>query len=109
MGFSNVESFMSQQLKVIKELEALIARNEKETAADHGVSSNDIEALKTHVKGLRAICDTATAMAKYYTIKDKPADKKPEKPKAKMKPIPLETDDDTNEDDNDNDDFDFLD
>jgi|GEM_PF-3191168 len=65
MDFNHIINFMSQQLKALKEIEDLLAHNEKQ-APTHSIKPEDIEALKFYVATMKLAATTAEALAKHY-------------------------------------------
>jgi hypothetical protein len=67
MDFSNVTRFMDQQLKALKEIEDLLAHNEKQVQT-HNIRPEDIEALKDYVATMKLAASTAKKLAEHYKL-----------------------------------------
>lgn len=70
MDFNNIMNLMGQQAKVLKELEDLIAHDEKEDVfgLGHSIPTENLKTLKTYVSTMKTAVDTATALAKHYKV-----------------------------------------
>lgn len=92
MDFNSVISFMGHQAKALKDLENLLAHDEKQDVPGHSVLPENIETLKTYVSTMKIAVDTATALAKYYKVTGtgQPAGEveKPPKKRTTKKPDP---------------------
>lgn len=65
MDTNSIIGFMGQQLKALKEIEDLLAHNEKQPQT-HGIKPEDIEALKTYVATMKLAASTAEKLAGHY-------------------------------------------
>lgn len=93
MNFNGVINLMNQQQKAIKEIEDLLAHDEKQGAA-HKIPKDDIEVLKTYVETMKIAATTATALAKFYEVK-KPSAPDPKPVSAETEPQEEDDDDDS--------------
>ncbi|WP_049755861.1 hypothetical protein [Desulforamulus reducens] len=66
MSFESVINAMNQQSNVLKELEELLAHNDKQNNLGHTVKLEDIERLKSYVANMKLAVKTATALATHY-------------------------------------------
>lgn len=73
MDFGNVIRLMGQQLNALKNIEDLLAHDEKQNPADRTVKPEDIENLKNYVATMKQAAETAKALAEYYQKLEKPA------------------------------------
>lgn len=89
MNLDSVISFMNQQTKPLKELEELIAHNEKQIDPGHSVKPENIETLKTYVETMKTAVNTAATLAKYYKSAEAP--RKAQEPSAPEEPPKDET------------------
>lgn len=65
MDTNNIIRFMGQQLKALKEIEDLLAHNDKQPQT-HGINLEDIEALKSYVANMKLAASTAEKLAGHY-------------------------------------------
>lgn len=104
MNFGSVINFMDKQLSALKEIEDLLAHDEKQNPAAHTVKPEEIENLKNYVSTMKQAAETAKGLAEYYKKLEQPAkapegEKLPivdktetaEKPKRKKKETKAET------------------
>lgn len=73
MDFGNVIRLMGQQLNALKNIEDLLAHDEKQNPADRTVKPEDIENLKNYVATMKQAAETAKGLAEYYQKLEKPA------------------------------------
>ncbi len=68
MDFSNVIRFMGQQLDALKNIEDLLAHDEKQSLypVAHTVKPEEIEHLKNYVDNMKRAAETAKGLAEYY-------------------------------------------
>lgn len=72
MDFGKVIQFMGQQLDALKNIEELLAHDEKQNPAAHTVKPEEIENLKNYVATMKQAAETAKGLAEYYKKLESP-------------------------------------